>query len=76
MLKHTLKCQCARDFDICELIFNTINKYENKNIIFDSNSKIIFTGRKTLIRRCINNFIDNSIKSLTLLPFFFLYCLF
>jgi len=49
-------------FNISELIFNTINKYENKNIIFDSNSKIIFTGRKSLIRRCLNNFIDNSIK--------------
>ena len=49
-------------FDISELIFNTINKYENKNIIFNSNSKIIFTGRKDLIRRCLNNFIDNSIK--------------
>ena len=52
----------TEEFDISELIFNTISKYENKNIIFDSNTKIIFTGRKNLIRRCLNNFIDNSIK--------------
>ena len=52
----------SEEFDISELIFNTIKKYENKNITFDSNAKIIFTGRKNLIRRCLNNFIDNSIK--------------
>ena len=52
----------SEEFDISELIFNTINKYENKNITFDPNAKIIFTGRKNLIRRCLNNFIDNSIK--------------
>ena len=32
----------SEEFDISELIFNTINKYENKNITFDSNAKIIF----------------------------------
>ena len=52
----------SEKFDISELIFNTISKYENKNIIFNSNSKVMFTGRKNLIRRCLNNFIDNSIK--------------
>ena len=45
-----------------ELILNTINKYEKKNITFNKSSKLIFTGRKNLIRRCLNNFIDNSIK--------------
>ena len=38
------------------------NNIEGVAITFDSNAKIIFTGRKNLIRRCLNNFIDNSIK--------------
>ena len=54
--------ETSETFDISELILNTVNKYENKNIIFNTNSKIIFSGRKNLIRRCLNNFIDNSIK--------------
>jgi len=49
-------------FDISELILTTVNKYNNKNIIFDKNSQILFSGRKNLIRRCLNNFIDNSVK--------------
>ena len=54
--------ETSETFDISELILNTVNKYENKNIVFNTNSKIIFSGRKNLIRRCLNNFIDNSIK--------------
>jgi two-component system osmolarity sensor histidine kinase EnvZ len=54
--------ETTKTFDIAELISNTVNKYENKNIVFDTIYKIPFTGRKNLIRRCLNNFIDNSIK--------------
>ena len=37
-------------------------KYENEKIIFNQTAAIIFIGRKNLIRRCLNNLIDNSIK--------------
>ena len=49
-------------FNISELIDNIILKYENKNIKEKINNKIYFNGRKTLITRCINNLIDNSVK--------------
>ena len=49
-------------FNISELIYTTIAKYENKNINYKKNSKIIFSGRKNLIIRCLNNFLDNSLK--------------
>ena len=49
-------------FNISELIYTTIAKYENKNISYKKNSKIIFSGRKNLIIRCLNNFLDNSLK--------------
>jgi len=49
-------------FDISELVLNTTKKYENNNIIIEAEPKIIFNGRKNLIIRCLNNFIDNSIK--------------
>jgi len=50
------------NFDIANLVYETIKKYENKNINFLQKSKILFSGRKNLIRRCLNNFIDNSLK--------------
>ena len=50
------------NFDITNLVYETIKKYENKNINFLQKSKILFSGRKNLIRRCLNNFIDNSLK--------------
>ncbi len=50
------------EFDISNLILTTVKKYENKKIIYNGDDKTIFSGRKNLIRRCLNNFIDNSIK--------------
>ena len=37
-------------------------KYNNKNILKSIPAKIYFNGRKNLIKRCLNNLIDNSIK--------------
>ena len=49
-------------FDLSELIQNLIKKYNNNNIFFKVPSKIYINGRKNLIKRCINNLIDNAIK--------------
>ena len=49
-------------FNISELISNTVKKYNNENIEFKKENDVFFNGRKNLIRRCLNNFIDNSIK--------------
>tara|TARA_B100000029_G_scaffold509316_1_gene598214 strand:+ start:41 stop:1351 length:1311 start_codon:yes stop_codon:yes gene_type:complete len=49
-------------FDINELIQNIIKKYNNSNISFENTPNIYFSGRKNLIRRSLNNFIDNSLK--------------
>ena len=49
-------------FDLVELLENIINKYENPNILKDFDGSIYFNGRKNLIKRCINNLIENSLK--------------
>jgi len=49
-------------FDLSDLLENIINKYENPNILKDFDGSIYFSGRKNLIKRCINNLIDNSLK--------------
>ena len=50
------------NFDIADLIEDAINKYKNENITSELTSRVYMSGRKNLIRRCINNLIDNSIK--------------
>ena len=50
------------EFNLSELINDIIRKYNNKNILLDLAPNIFITGRKNLIRRCINNLIDNAIK--------------
>ena len=52
-------------FDISELIKSTVKKYENADISIDQPEKTIFTGRKNLIQRCLNNLIDNALKYAT-----------
>jgi len=52
----------TENFDLSELVENLINKYENTNISKDFKKRINFNGRKNLIKRCINNLIDNSIR--------------
>ncbi len=49
-------------FDLSELINEIIIKYNHENILKNIPSKIYFNGRKNLIKRCLNNLIDNSIK--------------
>ena len=49
-------------FNISELINEIVIKYNNKNISTELQTEIYINGRKNLIKRCINNLIDNSIK--------------
>ncbi len=49
-------------FDLSHLINDIIEKYDNNNISKNLLPRIYFNGRKNLIKRCINNLIDNSIK--------------
>ena len=50
------------EFNLSELIENIIDKYNNKNISTKILTNLYLNGRKNLIRRCINNLIDNAIK--------------
>ena len=54
--------EATKKFDLNELIYLTVKKYDNPNIDFRSKEIVSFFGRKNLIQRCINNFIDNSVK--------------
>ena len=49
-------------FNLSELINNIIKKYNNENISANLSSGVLINGRKNLIKRCIHNLIDNSIK--------------
>ncbi|MFL2851601.1 MAG: ATP-binding protein [Candidatus Pelagibacter sp.] len=49
-------------FNLSNLISEIIIKYNNKSITSKISTDIIINGRKNLIKRCINNLIDNGIK--------------
>ena len=49
-------------FNLSDLIEKIIKKYNNDNISLKIPSEIYINGRKNLIKRCINNLIDNAIK--------------
>ena len=49
-------------FDLSDLINQIIEKYNNKNISKNLITRVYFNGRKNLIKRCINNLIDNALK--------------
>ena len=49
-------------FNLSELMNDIINKYNNKNIIKAISPRVYLNGRKNLIKRCLNNLIENSIK--------------
>ena len=52
----------SEKFNLSELILSTVKKYENKNILVDQQNEVFFIGRKNLIKRCLNNLIDNAIN--------------
>ena len=49
-------------FNLSDLISEIVLKYNNKNILSNLTERIYINGRKNLIKRCINNLLDNSIK--------------
>ena len=49
-------------FNLSELIEIIIEKYNNESISKNLVERVYFNGRKNLIKRCINNLIDNSLK--------------
>ena len=49
-------------FNLSNLIEEIIKKYDNDNILKKLSSNIHYNGRKNLIKRCLNNLIENSIK--------------
>tara|TARA_B100001057_G_scaffold429132_1_gene455053 strand:+ start:1054 stop:2373 length:1320 start_codon:yes stop_codon:yes gene_type:complete len=49
-------------FNLSELMTEIIEKYNNKNISKEIPLRVYLNGRKNLIRRCLNNLIENSIK--------------
>ena len=49
-------------FNLSESIDKIIEKYNNENISKSLIARVYFNGRKNLIKRCINNLIDNALK--------------
>ena len=49
-------------FNLSELLDQIISKYNNQNITISIIERVYFNGRKNLIKRCINNLIDNALK--------------
>lgn len=49
-------------FDLSNLMVEIMQKYSNKKISLKCNEKIFMQGRKHLIKRCLYNLIDNSLK--------------
>ncbi len=49
-------------FNLSELIFQIIEKYSNQHISKSIIERVYLNGRKNLIKRCINNLIDNALK--------------
>jgi two-component system osmolarity sensor histidine kinase EnvZ len=49
-------------FNMSELISQIITKYNNKDISMSLIDRVYLNGRKNLIKRCINNLIDNALK--------------
>ena len=49
-------------FDLSELMDKIIEKYNNQNSSKNILLRLYINGRKNLIKRCLNNLIDNAIK--------------
>ena len=50
------------EFNLSKLIDEIVKKYDNENIQINLVPEVYINGRKNLIKRCINNLIDNAIK--------------
>ena len=48
------------NFNLSALIEETVRKYENQNILINQEKDVYFNGKKNLIKRCLNNLIDNA----------------
>ena len=59
---HTGATEKTKEFNLTKLIQEIIDKNGSNMISFEEKNAIYFSGRKNLIQRCINNFIDNSQK--------------
>ena len=49
-------------FNVSHLVNETIREYKDQNITQNLAENIYLSGRKSLIKRCLNNLIDNSLK--------------
>jgi two-component system osmolarity sensor histidine kinase EnvZ len=49
-------------FNLSDLINEIVKKYNDKNISSNVLAGVNISGRKNLVKRCINNLIDNAIK--------------
>ena len=49
-------------FNLGDLMDEIVSKYENENITKEISPRVYFNGRKNLIKRCLNNLLENSIK--------------
>ena len=49
-------------FNLTELISEITEKYNNENISTKLMPRVYFNGRKNLVKRCIDNLINNSMK--------------
>ena len=49
-------------FNLSDLMDEIIIKYNNQNITKEISPRVYLNGRKNLIKRCINNLLENSIK--------------
>ena len=49
-------------FNLTELLDEIAKKYDKDDISTNLTPRVYFNGRKNLIRRCINNLIDNAVK--------------
>ena len=54
--------ESTKKFRLDELISNIVEKYKNGKIKINKIEHILFVGRENLLKRCFNNFIDNSLK--------------
>jgi len=52
----------TEEFELNNLIQNTITKFNNNLITFNKGEEFLFNGRKLSIQRCLNNLIENSTK--------------